>query len=161
MVHSFLFPILICVSSWLFFTCLLSVIILSKLLINDSFKSCNQASEVVVESSDHPESLTNKWQFGLFELASSHYASICMEKDKTSDVAMRVPMRLTVRKTIPFVEDICISGTDAVVPIAGLIKQVWLYNSILFSYHLFMWNCNAILFSYHKTFCTHVIWFVR
>ncbi|KAJ6756067.1 PHOSPHOPANTETHEINE TRANSFERASE [Salix purpurea] len=82
------------------------------------------ASEVVVESSDHPESLTNNWQFGLFELASSHYASICMEKDKTSDVAMRVPMRLTVRKTIPFVEDICISGTDAVVPIAGLIKQV-------------------------------------
>lgn len=151
MVHSFLFPsisdFLICVSSWLFFTCLLSVIILSKLLINDSFKSCNQASEVVVESSDHPESLTNNWQFGLFELASSHYASICMEKDKTSDVAMRVPMRLT--------------GTDAVVPIAGLIKQVWLYNSILFSYHLFMWNCNAILFSYHKTFCTHVIWFVR
>ncbi|KAJ6778441.1 4'-PHOSPHOPANTETHEINYL TRANSFERASE DOMAIN PROTEIN-RELATED [Salix koriyanagi] len=46
------------------------------------------------------------------------------KKDKTSDVAMRVPMRLTVRKTIPFVEDICISGTDAVVPIAGLIKQV-------------------------------------
>ncbi|KAG5253103.1 4'-phosphopantetheinyl transferase HetI [Salix suchowensis] len=72
-------------------------------------------SSIVVESSDHPESLTNNWQFGLFELASSHYASICMEKDKTSDVAMRVPMRLTVRKTIPFVEDICISGTDAVV----------------------------------------------
>ncbi|KAI5560834.1 hypothetical protein BDE02_16G074000 [Populus trichocarpa] len=82
------------------------------------------ASEVVVESSDHPVSLTNNWQFGLFELASSHYAAVCMEKDKTSDVAMRVPMRLTVRKTIPFVEDICISGTDAVVPIAGLIKQV-------------------------------------
>jgi len=77
-----------------------------------------------VESSDHPVSLTNNWQFGLFELASSHYAAVCMEKDKTSDVAMRVPMRLTVRKTIPFVEDICISGTDAVVPIAGLIKQV-------------------------------------
>ncbi|KAG6745016.1 hypothetical protein POTOM_051658 [Populus tomentosa] len=82
------------------------------------------ASEVVVESSDHPVSLTNNWQFGLFELASSHYAAVCMERDKTSDVAMRVPMRLTVRKTIPFVEDICISGTDAVVPIAGLIKQV-------------------------------------
>ncbi|XP_034932175.1 uncharacterized protein [Populus alba] len=72
------------------------------------------ASEVVVESSDHPVSLTNNWQFGLFELASSHYAAVCMERDKTSDVAMRVPMRLTVRKTIPFVEDICISGTDAV-----------------------------------------------
>ncbi|KAJ6968442.1 hypothetical protein NC653_036422 [Populus alba x Populus x berolinensis] len=73
-----------------------------------------KASEVVVESSDHPVSLTNNWQFGLFELASSHYAAVCMERDKTSDVAMRVPMRLTVRKTIPFVEDICISGTDAV-----------------------------------------------
>ncbi|KAJ6778444.1 4'-PHOSPHOPANTETHEINYL TRANSFERASE DOMAIN PROTEIN-RELATED [Salix koriyanagi] len=89
---------------------------------HNSREGCNQFW--VVESSDHPESLTNNWQFGLFELASSHYASICMEKDKTSDVAMRVPMRLTVRKTIPFVEDICISGTDAVVPIAGLIKQV-------------------------------------
>ncbi|KAJ6303816.1 hypothetical protein OIU77_017653 [Salix suchowensis] len=89
---------------------------------HNSREGCNQFW--VVESSDHPESLTNNWQFGLFELASSHYASICMEKDKTSDVAMRVPLRLTVRKTIPFVEDICISGTDAVVPIAGLIKQV-------------------------------------
>ena len=118
------------------------------LLINDSFKFCNQASEVVVESSDHPVSLTNNWQFGLFELASSHYAAVCMEKDKTSDVAMRVPMRLTVRKTIPFVEDICISGTDAVVRIAGLIKQVWLYNSVLFSCYLFMWNCNPILWHY-------------
>uniref|UniRef100_A0A3N7F4A8 holo-[acyl-carrier-protein] synthase n=1 Tax=Populus trichocarpa TaxID=3694 RepID=A0A3N7F4A8_POPTR len=81
------------------------------------------ASEVVVESSDHPERLTNNWQFGLFELASSHYAAVCMEKDKTSDAGMSAPMRLTVRKTIPFVEDECISGTDAVVPIAGLIEQ--------------------------------------
>eukprot|EP00258_Populus_trichocarpa_P043009 XP_024459028.1 uncharacterized protein LOC18100632 isoform X3 [Populus trichocarpa] len=82
-----------------------------------------KASEVVVESSDHPERLTNNWQFGLFELASSHYAAVCMEKDKTSDAGMSAPMRLTVRKTIPFVEDECISGTDAVVPIAGLIEQ--------------------------------------
>ncbi|KAG5243982.1 L-aminoadipate-semialdehyde dehydrogenase-phosphopantetheinyl transferase [Salix suchowensis] len=81
------------------------------------------APEVVVESSDHPERLTNNWQFGLFELVSSHYAAVCMEKDKTSDAGMSVPIRLTVRKTIPFVEDECISGTDAVVPIAGLIEQ--------------------------------------
>ncbi|CAK7341855.1 unnamed protein product [Dovyalis caffra] len=81
------------------------------------------ASEVVVESSDHPVSLTNNWKFGLFELASSHYAAICTEKEKTSDDGMSAPMRLTVWKTIPFVEDECISGTEAVVPIAGLIKQ--------------------------------------
>lgn len=81
------------------------------------------APEVVVESSDHPERLTNNWQFGLFELVSSHYAAVCMEKDKTSDAGMSVPIRLNVRKTIPFVEDECISGTDAVVPIAGLIEQ--------------------------------------
>lgn len=81
------------------------------------------ASEVVVESSDHPERLANNWQFGLFELASSHYAAVCMEKDKASDAGMSAPMRLTVRKTIPFVEDECFSGTDAVVPIAGLIEQ--------------------------------------
>lgn len=92
-------------------------------MINVSFKLCNQASEVVVESSDHPERLTNNWQFGLFELASSHYAAVCMEKDKAIDAGMSAPMRLTVRKTIPFVEDECISGTDAVVPIAGLIEQ--------------------------------------
>lgn len=46
-----------------------------------------------------------------------------MEKDKTGAAGMSLPMRLTVWKTIPFVEDECISGTDAVVPIAGLIKQ--------------------------------------
>ncbi|KAF9680865.1 hypothetical protein SADUNF_Sadunf06G0166100 [Salix dunnii] len=102
----------------------LSVIFLGKPMIDGSFKFCNQASEVVFESSDHPERLTNNWQFGLFELVSSHYAAVCMEKDKTSDDAgMSVPIRLTVRKTIPFVEDECISGTDAVVPIAGLIEQ--------------------------------------
>ncbi|XP_011004221.1 PREDICTED: uncharacterized protein LOC105110760 isoform X3 [Populus euphratica] len=82
-----------------------------------------KASEVVVESSDHHERFTNNWQFGLFELASSHYAAVCMEKDKTRDAGVSGPMRLTVRKTIPFVEDECISGTDAVVPLAGLIEQ--------------------------------------
>lgn len=30
------------------------------------------------------------------------------------------PMKLTVRRTIPFVEDECVTGTDAVLPIGGL-----------------------------------------
>lgn len=86
---------------------------------------CNQASEVVVESSNHPTSFTNDWQFGLFELISSHYLAICIEKDETSGPRMSFPMRLTVRRTIPFVEDECVSGTDAVAPIefVGLFKQ--------------------------------------
>lgn len=30
------------------------------------------------------------------------------------------PRKLTVWKTIPFVEDICVSGTDAVLTVCGL-----------------------------------------
>ncbi|GLT94720.1 hypothetical protein SLE2022_124480 [Rubroshorea leprosula] len=83
----------------------------------------SKASEIIVESSDDPENLTNEWQFALLELTGSHYAAICMEKDKTVGGAANTPMKLTVWKTIPFIEDECVSGTDAVVAIGGLIKQ--------------------------------------
>ena len=34
-----------------------------------------------------------------------------------------MPMKLTVRKTIPFVEDVCVSGTEEVLAIGGIIEQ--------------------------------------
>ncbi|XVE75949.1 hypothetical protein DITRI_Ditri12bG0133400 [Diplodiscus trichospermus] len=85
--------------------------------------SVSKASEVIIESSDDPTKLTNRWQFALLEVAGSHYAAICMEKDKIVGGEANMPMKLTVRKTIPFVEDVCVSGTDAVVALGGIIQQ--------------------------------------
>ncbi|XP_065855265.1 uncharacterized protein [Euphorbia lathyris] len=82
----------------------------------------NEASEITVESSDDPLNLSDIWQFALVELAGSHYAAICMEKDKTSEAGMEAPIKLTAWKTIPFAEDECVSGTDTVLPI-GLLRQ--------------------------------------
>ncbi|CAH2054050.1 unnamed protein product [Thlaspi arvense] len=42
------------------------------------------------------------WKFALLELAGSHYAAVCTEDDQASEGS---PMRVIVRKTIPFVED--------------------------------------------------------
>lgn len=81
-----------------------------------------EASEITIESFTDPKSLTSSCQFALLELDGSHYAAICMEKDKSSEFGMKVPIRLTAWKTIPFVEDECVSGTDAIIPIGGLIK---------------------------------------
>ncbi|XWS59476.1 hypothetical protein CRYUN_Cryun08bG0125400 [Craigia yunnanensis] len=85
--------------------------------------SVSEASEVITESSDDPANLKNNWKFALLEAADSHYAAICMEKDKTVGGEAHTPMKLTVRKTIPFVEDVCISGTDAVLALGGIIEQ--------------------------------------
>ncbi|KAL5545819.1 hypothetical protein UlMin_005506 [Ulmus minor] len=83
-------------------------------------KTIKGASEIIVESSDDPEILTSNWQFALLELAGSHYAAICTEKDKLIEGKGKLPMKLTVRRTIPFVEDECVSGTNSVVAIGGL-----------------------------------------
>lgn len=86
-----------------------------------SGNSNSKASEIIVESSDDPKTLTSNWQFALLELTGSHYAAICKEKyDDTVEGKESVPMKLTVRKTIPFVEDQCISGKDALVLVGGL-----------------------------------------
>ncbi|XP_044483735.1 4'-phosphopantetheinyl transferase HetI-like isoform X1 [Mangifera indica] len=84
----------------------------------------SEASEIILESSDNPETLTSNWQFALLDLDCSHYAAICVEEDKSSEVKMSVPMKLRVWKTIPFVEDELVSGTHAVVVISGLINQL-------------------------------------
>ncbi|CAK9143533.1 unnamed protein product [Ilex paraguariensis] len=77
------------------------------------------ASEIVVESFDDSTILTSNWQFALLELAGSHYAAICTEMDGTPG-KYKAPIKLTVWKTIPLLEDKCVSGTDAVVAIGGL-----------------------------------------
>ncbi|XP_062160231.1 uncharacterized protein LOC133867469 [Alnus glutinosa] len=80
----------------------------------------SEVFDIVVDSFDDPKNLTNNWQFALLNLAGSHYAAICTEKDGTTGGKGTLPMKLTVWRTIPFVEDECVSGTDAVVAIAGL-----------------------------------------
>jgi len=69
---------------------------------NDSDSSCDCLSE--------------NWQFAVAELNSSHYMAICTEDDSTSSDSGngRLPLGLKVWKTIPFVEDILVSGTEAV-----------------------------------------------
>ncbi|KAK5841670.1 uncharacterized protein LOC108466538 [Gossypium arboreum] len=85
--------------------------------------SVSEASEVIVEASNDPGNLTNNCLFALLEVAGSHYAAICVENDEIVRGEANTPMKLTVRKTIPFVEDVCVSGTDAVLPLRGKIEQ--------------------------------------
>ncbi|XP_009619717.1 uncharacterized protein LOC107809958 isoform X1 [Nicotiana tabacum] len=84
-----------------------------------SRNSNTEASEISVDMFDDPSDLTSNWQFMLLELAGSHYAAICTEKDVTSEGNKNGPMKLTVWKTIPFVEDKCVSGTEAVRVLCG------------------------------------------
>ncbi|KAK9921309.1 hypothetical protein M0R45_029824 [Rubus argutus] len=79
----------------------------------------SEISEISVDSLGS-ENLTNNWQFLLLELAGSHYAAICMQKHNTLGGKGNVPIKLTARRTIPLVEDECVLGTSAVVPISGL-----------------------------------------
>ncbi|KAJ8534045.1 hypothetical protein K7X08_007369 [Anisodus acutangulus] len=71
-------------------------------------------------SMDDPNDLTSNWQFVLLELAGSHYAAICTEKDVADEGNRKCPMKLKVWKTILFVEDECVSGTEAVRILCGL-----------------------------------------
>ncbi|XP_060177030.1 uncharacterized protein LOC132607190 isoform X2 [Lycium barbarum] len=75
-----------------------------------------KASEISV---DDPSDQTGNWQFMLLELAGSHYAAICTEKDVINEGNRKAPMKLTVWKTIPFVEDKCVSGTETVHILCG------------------------------------------
>ncbi|XVE96408.1 hypothetical protein REPUB_Repub02eG0219300 [Reevesia pubescens] len=77
-----------------------------------------KAFEVIVESSDDLVNLINNWKFGLLEVGGSHYAAICMEKDTVVRGETNKRMKLTMWKTIPFVEDVCVSGTDSLLALA-------------------------------------------
>uniref|UniRef100_A0A7N0UA72 holo-[acyl-carrier-protein] synthase n=1 Tax=Kalanchoe fedtschenkoi TaxID=63787 RepID=A0A7N0UA72_KALFE len=75
-----------------------------------------KVSEILVEPVDPGDTnLPRNWQFKLLELAGSHYAAICTETN-TVEGGSRL-RKLKVWKTIPFVEDECVSGTNAAVEI--------------------------------------------
>ncbi|KAK9691661.1 hypothetical protein RND81_09G210300 [Saponaria officinalis] len=67
---------------------------------------------------------SNKWQFTLLELADTHYAAVCTENNSGSEDDKEPPMSLRVWKTIPLVEDLCMSGTSSVITIGGCVKQL-------------------------------------
>ncbi|KMT06770.1 hypothetical protein BVRB_7g159300 [Beta vulgaris subsp. vulgaris] len=77
-------------------------------------------SEIAVESTQFPN---GRWQFALLDLADTHYTAICTESDSFIK-GNPSPMALRVWKTIPFLEDLCMSGTDSVITVNGLVKQL-------------------------------------
>ncbi|XBJ07460.1 hypothetical protein VPH35_012974 [Triticum aestivum] len=64
--------------------------------------------------------LSENWLFTLAELNSSHYMSVCIEDSSRSQGPedSPAPVGLKVWKTVPFVEDTLVSGTEAVKLIA-------------------------------------------
>ncbi|CAJ2672726.1 unnamed protein product [Trifolium pratense] len=78
--------------------------------------------EITVDPSSDHKNLSSNWNFVLLELLGSHYAAVCIEKDTTSADKGSIPVNLTIRKTIPFVEDECISGIGTVAVIGGSSK---------------------------------------
>uniref|UniRef100_A0A0A9CGH4 holo-[acyl-carrier-protein] synthase n=1 Tax=Arundo donax TaxID=35708 RepID=A0A0A9CGH4_ARUDO len=75
------------------------------------------APKVLRDSNSSYDCLSENWQFALAELNSSHYMAVCIEEDdsKSSDTRNgRLPLGLKVWKTIPFLEDTLVSGTEAV-----------------------------------------------
>ncbi|GMH23160.1 hypothetical protein Nepgr_025003 [Nepenthes gracilis] len=91
-----------------------------------SYKNADfKASEILVKPVDHTSNLfARDFRFALLELAGTHYAAICVEKDNTLEEKEGSPMNLKVWKTIPLVEDECMSGTSSVLSVDGLINQL-------------------------------------
>ncbi|KAL4186121.1 hypothetical protein AMTRI_Chr09g12650 [Amborella trichopoda] len=86
-------------------------------------KSLNEESDIVLEASGNIAGVSSTWQFALFELANSHYAAICMEQnDNSNEVDSSGMIKLKAWKTIPYIEDECISGTDSIVKIIGSVS---------------------------------------
>ncbi|KAG2305872.1 hypothetical protein Bca52824_025620 [Brassica carinata] len=61
-----------------------------------------KTSEITANPLEETKKCNGGWKFALLELADSHYAAVCTEDDQADEGA---PMRVIVRKTIPFVED--------------------------------------------------------
>ncbi|CAM0913710.1 unnamed protein product [Alopecurus aequalis] len=80
----------------------------------------SKASKVCSDSKSGYDHLSENWQFALAELNSSHYMAVCVEDDSRSQGQENgaVPVDLKVWKTIPFVEDTLVSGTEVVELIA-------------------------------------------
>ncbi|EPS60566.1 hypothetical protein M569_14237 [Genlisea aurea] len=75
----------------------------------------DKAFEIAVDSSE----MSAGWHFMLLELANSHFAAICTEKYCGLDGKQKALAKLKVWRTIPYVEDEYVSGTDAVRVICG------------------------------------------
>ena len=103
-----------------------------------------QAPKVFKDSDSTCDCLSENWQFALAELNSSHYIAVCVEDESrssglyfkifslkkncllscsVSDLLLvhvadsgngRLPLGLKVWKTVPFLEDTLVSGTEAV-----------------------------------------------
>ncbi|KAL8495128.1 hypothetical protein ACS0TY_019337 [Phlomoides rotata] len=69
-----------------------------------------KASDIFVDSFDDVRS----WQFSLLELANSHYVAICTKNHAASEGERNIPRKLRVWRTIPLLEDECVSRTDAI-----------------------------------------------
>ncbi|KAK7278679.1 hypothetical protein RJT34_23714 [Clitoria ternatea] len=82
----------------------------------------SKVPNITVEPSGDMTNLCSNWQFVLLELAGSHYAAICIEQGSMDSGNESIPINLTLRKTIPFVEDECISSTNDAVVIGGLTR---------------------------------------
>ncbi|KAJ7976138.1 4'-phosphopantetheinyl transferase [Quillaja saponaria] len=80
----------------------------------------SELPEIIIESPDGAKKLSSNWHFALLELAGSHIAAICMKQEKTTGGNESNLMKLTVQRTIPLIEDECVSGTDAAIVIGGL-----------------------------------------
>uniref|UniRef100_A0ACD6AFV6 Uncharacterized protein n=2 Tax=Avena sativa TaxID=4498 RepID=A0ACD6AFV6_AVESA len=80
----------------------------------------SKASKVCDDSTSGFDHLSKNWQFTLAELNSSHYMSVCIEDDSRNEGLENhpAPGGLKVWKTIPFVEDTLVSGTDVLKLIA-------------------------------------------
>ncbi|KAF7100296.1 hypothetical protein CFC21_101828 [Triticum aestivum] len=80
----------------------------------------SKASKVCNDSNSGCDRLSENWLFALAKLNSSHYMSVCMEDDTRCQGPENspAPVGLKVWKTIPFVEDTLVSGTEAVKLIA-------------------------------------------
>ncbi|KAM0848459.1 hypothetical protein ACQ4PT_054377 [Festuca glaucescens] len=74
----------------------------------------SKASKVCNDSNSGCDHLSENWQFALTELENSHYMAVFVEDYSRSPEDSLVPVGLKVWKTIPFVEDILVSGTEAV-----------------------------------------------
>ncbi|GAB4833372.1 hypothetical protein Ancab_031615 [Ancistrocladus abbreviatus] len=63
-------------------------------------------------------------KFALLELAGNHYAAICVQKNSIIEEGGSSQINLRVWKTIPLLEDECVSGTSSVITAGGLVKQL-------------------------------------
>ncbi|XP_078443987.1 uncharacterized protein LOC144713292 [Wolffia australiana] len=68
----------------------------------------SNAFELIIQPDGKAEELSDDWQLGLFELASSHHAAICLKK------AAEDYLTLKIWKVMPSFSEILVPGTEQV-----------------------------------------------